>query len=458
MKKNKKNLLMFIFISFIFLAIKVSADEATYSIKLSTSNANLEIEDETILSVDLTTNLDSNCTIDLNYDASKISFESATGTSQYSKSSISMNATNSQTKTAKLKFKALAGGGVDIKVGPVKCGETAMQGTPASIKINTKGPDLSAINITNATLSPAFDPNITEYTASLTSETTTINGVLANSDMKLTGNGDYSLNIDETKDVNLVVTTKNGHQKTYKIKLTRPKDLNKSNNNYLEYISFNGEKIDFNKDNLIYEMSVKYDVENADIKFKTEDEKATAELTGPEKLEVGDNVYRISVTAENGDLKEYTLTITRQKEKNTIEYNEEKILEEIENGEEEEIYVNVPEKEKIKTVDKSILQKLKEYEKTITYEVTNDDNELLYSITIDGKKIKDADKVLNFNMEFKSDFKSFIDALTNKKDVIYLNFESNSKLPGNITVKVFVGDKFKNGKTLYLYYYKKMIN
>lgn len=456
MKKNKKSLLILLILTFIFLIPKIYADDDTYSVKITADNTNTEINDEIIVTIDLKTSTDTACTLGIKYDTSKLSIERATGVESYDKTSISVK--NSSNSSSKLYFRALTGGNSEISVDSVTCNDTNLKGSKATVNINTKSPDLSGINISNGTLSPEFSSNITDYTAILTAQTTTISATATNQDSKITGNGDYSLNIGETKEVKIVVTTQGGTQKTYKIKLTRPADANKSNNNNLEYISFNGKKIDFNKENVIYTLTVKNTIENADIKYKVEDEKATATLSGPEKLNVGENTYKITVTAEDGSTKEYTLIITRQKEKNTVDYNEEAILNEIENGKEENIYVTVKQTEKIKTIDKSIIKKLKQTGKNIIYEITNNDNELLYSIILKGKNIKSTSKMLNFNMTFKSNYKTLIDKLTNNKDIIYLNFDNNTELPGKISVKVFVSNKFKNGKKLYLYYYNDKTN
>ncbi len=461
MKKNKKSLIALLFLTFIFLILNVSAEDNTYTSSISVNNQSVEVGDKKIeVNFSLKTVTESSCTVNYEYDTSKLTYNGTDGADEYNPSSSSFKFNKSTTNaSAKVYFDAIAGGNAEVKIKSVTCNGQEITGTPASTTINIKSPDLSGISISNGTLSPAFDANVTEYTAVLTVEKTTISAALANSDMKLSGNGDYSLNIDEEKVVNLVVTAKNGTKKTYKINLTRPASVNKSNNNNLEYISFNGKKIsDFDKNTVIYKLDVKNSIENADIKYKVEDSKATATLTGPEKLSEGENTYKITVTAEDGSIKEYSIIITRAKEKNTVEYSEEKILEEIENGVENNIYVTVEEDEKIKTVDKSILKKLKETKKIITYEVVNSENELLYSITINGKNIKDTSKVLNFNMTFKSNYKTLIDKLANNKELIYLNFSNDIELPGEISVKVFVSDKFKNGKKLYLYYYNEKDN
>lgn len=67
----------------------------------------------------------------------------------------------------------------------------------------------------------------------------------------------------------------------------------------------------FNSNITSYTMSVPYDTTVCTLSVKTDDDKAEYKITGSKELQVGTNVREVIVTAENGNTKTYTVTITR---------------------------------------------------------------------------------------------------------------------------------------------------
>ena len=97
-------------------------------------------------------------------------------------------------------------------------------------------------------------------------------------------------------------------------------NANKSGNNNLKLLSINDVTIspDFDKDKLEYSAVVEGTQEKININAEAEDGKASISGAGEKDLEEGLNEIIISVIAENGDVKEYKISVTR-KEKNPIE-------------------------------------------------------------------------------------------------------------------------------------------
>ncbi|MBR4830168.1 MAG: cadherin-like beta sandwich domain-containing protein [Bacilli bacterium] len=97
------------------------------------------------------------------------------------------------------------------------------------------------------------------------------------------------------------------------------KDPSKSNNTYLKSLNIPDTEItpEFNKDTLEYSTTVEGNIEKINIEGEAEDGKAFVEGLGEKELQEGLNEFYIYVTAENGDVKEYKLIVTR-KEKNPI--------------------------------------------------------------------------------------------------------------------------------------------
>ncbi|MBO6195003.1 MAG: cadherin-like beta sandwich domain-containing protein [Bacilli bacterium] len=97
-------------------------------------------------------------------------------------------------------------------------------------------------------------------------------------------------------------------------------DPDKSANNYLKTLSIDGIKISpaFNKDKLEYTAVVNGDKDKITIKGEVEDEKANVDGLGEKELKEGINKFEVVVTAENGQTRKYTISVTR-KEMNPIE-------------------------------------------------------------------------------------------------------------------------------------------
>lgn len=88
-------------------------------------------------------------------------------------------------------------------------------------------------------------------------------------------------------------------------------DINKeySSDNYLSSLSVEGYNIDFDKDKLEYSLDVDDDVASIDVSAKANDDKATVIGTGNIKLTDGINNIKITVIAENGNERVYTLLV-----------------------------------------------------------------------------------------------------------------------------------------------------
>ena len=92
----------------------------------------------------------------------------------------------------------------------------------------------------------------------------------------------------------------------------------KSSNNYLSAIIIDDEEIkEFDKEETKYFVNVIKDVDSVSIKAMVYDETAKYEISGPNKLDIGDNEYTITVTAEDGSIRYYKLIVTKNKEEKT---------------------------------------------------------------------------------------------------------------------------------------------
>lgn len=94
---------------------------------------------------------------------------------------------------------------------------------------------------------------------------------------------------------------------------TKPEEENKSSNAMLGGLTVDVEGLspEFNKDTDNYTLQVGSDVEALQITATPEDEKATVQVQGNENLQEGENTVTITVTAEDGTTKVYTITVNK---------------------------------------------------------------------------------------------------------------------------------------------------
>ena len=128
--------------------------------------------------------------------------------------------------------------------------------------------------------------------------------------------GDYDISlISDDGETTYKTVTISVNEKTTTTKTTTTTTKAKSDNNYLESITVNGEQIEsFDKTKTKYFVEVENKVKKAIIKATSEDDAATVTIDGPKVLEVGDNEYTISVKSESNTTKFYKVIVTRKDE------------------------------------------------------------------------------------------------------------------------------------------------
>jgi hypothetical protein len=87
--------------------------------------------------------------------------------------------------------------------------------------------------------------------------------------------------------------------------------------------------------------------------------------------------------------------------------------------------------------------------------VTNEDNQLQYSWTFSNKAMNNTDMNIDLTITFDDKKKEEISELTGREDAMYISFAHHGELPGPATIKTYVGDKYKNGDVVYLYYFSE---
>lgn len=176
--------------------------------------------------------------------------------------------------------------------------------------------DLASLTVGNATISPAFSPEVTSYSASVPYTTSALDVTATAADSKAAVTvGNTGLTAGSTTSVYVTVTAENGTVKEYIIQVARASDPNyvKSNNADLEKLAVEGFPISpaFSAEVTRYYVWLPYEQTTISASAATDDSRAsvkigTAELTPGVATEIP-----VTVTAEDGTEKIYILCVFR---------------------------------------------------------------------------------------------------------------------------------------------------
>lgn len=201
-------------------------------------------------------------------------------------------------------------GNADISVGTV-----SFQKTVAAPLSGENA--LASLNVSNATISPAFNANTTSYTASVPFSVSKLNVTATAKDSGATVTiNSPTLTPGGRTNVTVTVKAANGATKTYTIAVTRESDPNyvASGNNKLSGIKVEGFLISpvFNSDVTEYIVWAPYETTSVSVSGTPADSKASVSVEGGDNLAAGqDNPVKVICTAENGDKKTYTVIVKR---------------------------------------------------------------------------------------------------------------------------------------------------
>ncbi len=203
-----------------------------------------------------------------------------------------------------------------------------------SITVNRKDDrssnnSLSSLSVNGGDLIPSFSNDILNYKLLIPFEMDSIDvdAIASDSKAKVSVSGNTGFISEETSDVSVKVTAENGSVKTYIISVTRGKDPNKplNTNNYLATLNISSGVLSpaFNNEQTEYLIWLPYEIDSFNLDYMIEDSKwGVSELIKPDVLDVGANEYKIKVTAEDGNLREYNITVMRGYKTGTLEYRD----------------------------------------------------------------------------------------------------------------------------------------
>ena len=177
---------------------------------------------------------------------------------------------------------------------------------------------LKTLTLSSGTIS--FSPNTLNYNVTVDNSVSSITITSTLTDSKSTyvsGYGNRNVNLNEGLNiVTIKVKSENGEVKTYTLNITR-----KTNVNTLKTLTLSKGTINFNPNTFNYNVTVDNSVTSITISSTLTDSKSTY-VSGygnrTINLNVGVNIALIKVKSENGEIKTYTLNITRKSNVNTL--------------------------------------------------------------------------------------------------------------------------------------------
>ena len=172
---------------------------------------------------------------------------------------------------------------------------------------------IKSMSVYNSTILPTFDKDVYEYSLSTRNNKLDFNIELMNENASytITGNENFSLG-ENIVTINVVAANK-VNTKEYKVKVNK---LPSNNNNLLSLSVKDNELVPvFDKNTSIYKLTVENEINSIEILGQAEDKNAVVDGLGIKDLMVGENILDVVVTSESGNIKKYTIIVTRKGEK-----------------------------------------------------------------------------------------------------------------------------------------------
>lgn len=193
-----------------------------------------------------------------------------------------------------------------------------------SIRPLSNDTTLKSLKIPNTVLSPEFNKNTTDYTATVTDVTSVdIEAKPSNqySSVWITENAKNL--VKGVNDVTIVVKDEYGNEKWYGIKITLnttpTEEELKAQDATLKTLTIKGQKIEFNSTEKKYYINVDYETTKLNITATPNNEEAEVKIVGNSKFVVGKNTVKINVTSKDKTKTEtYQVIVTREKEEQEV--------------------------------------------------------------------------------------------------------------------------------------------
>lgn len=106
----------------------------------------------------------------------------------------------------------------------------------------------------------------------------------------------------------------------------------------------------------------------------------------------------------------------------------------------------------------NVFSQMKDKQKDITVGVTDENNRLQYQWKFSSDTVTQTNMDIDLSISFDTDRADAVKQITGRDDVMYLSFAHHGALPGPATIKTYVGNQYKDGDIVYLYYFNEEKN
>jgi len=416
----------------------------------------------------------------LNFDSSKLELVSSEGKNGFALTvGTSVVADTSNPKKGSftvgtLRFKAKSGlsegNSTKISIGGIQGsdGVSTLSGSGASRTVSVKvppkapapkpapTPKSSNSNLASLSVSPgsiSFNKNTTSYSMTVENsvDNLTVQASAEDSKARVSGTGNKNLSVYGNR-INITVTAENGSEKTYTINVTRKDERGSteplSGNADLKSLEVEGYPLEFSKDTLEYQLDVKNHIPSVTVNAAADHSDASVDIEKPEELALGENEITVTVTAENGSEKSYTIIVNRDDAPSVITMEE--LEDAIRNSTVKEVIVL---QDDAGIIDEDLLQLLKDQGKNLVIRAQDEEGETIYEWVIDGEAIEDISGVKTL-LAFDCETREEIIEAANFAQGMILAFDHNDALPKGTSVRINVGKYYPEGTLINLYYYE----
>lgn len=117
--------------------------------------------------------------------------------------------------------------------------------------------------------------------------------------------------------------------------------------------------------------------------------------------------------------------------------------------------VSIVSAKKAPTLSSNIFSQMKKNQNDITIGVTDENNRLQYQWSFSSDTITQSGIDMDLTISFDTDRENEVKEITGRDDLMYLSFSHHGALPGPAKIKTYVGNKYKDGDVVYLYYFNE---
>lgn len=256
-----------------------------------------------------------------NADLMSCEFEAlATGSTTVTISALEINDINTDILSSSITGKLVTvGGATPTSSSTSKATSSSTSTSTSTSSSSAPAPSTNAkptsISVSGYTMSPTFNADTKDYTVTVpaTASYVTINVTKGDSKQTVTGDGNFTLTGD-TSTAKVVVTAEDGvTKKEYNITVKKQAVTpTLDGDNSLSDLKVGGKTIDgFNKDKTGYSMEVGADVTSINVVGTPTSGKASVTVSGATNLKPGVNPVTVTVTAQDGSKRVYTINVTK---------------------------------------------------------------------------------------------------------------------------------------------------